>query len=61
MARSAFNVIAEVRYEMGQPGLLHCLQVLSDAYDRDALDPVVQNAYDEFYEELMQFAKLQYE
>jgi hypothetical protein len=46
---------------MGQPGLLHCLQVLSDAYDRDALDPVVQNAYDEFYEELMQFAKLQYE
>lgn len=54
MARSAFNIIADVHEEMGQPGLAYCLQVLSDASDRGGLDPVVQNAYDEFVAELAQ-------
>ena len=56
MAKSAFNIIAEVHAEMGQPGLAYCLQVLQDASDRGALDPVVENAYDEFCNEIMQFA-----
>jgi hypothetical protein len=56
MARSAFNIIADVHEEMGQPGLAYCLQVLSDASDRGGLDPVIQNAYDEFMEELSALA-----
>lgn len=54
MAKSAFNIIADVHAEMGQPGLAYCLQVLRDASDRGALDPVVENAYDEFVAEIMQ-------
>jgi hypothetical protein len=53
MARSAFNIIAEVHHGMGQPGLLHCMQVLGDNFD--TLSPEVANAYEEFHEELMQF------
>jgi hypothetical protein len=56
MARSAFNIIADVHAEMGQPGLAYCLQVLQDASDRGGLDPVIQNAYDEFMEELTALA-----
>jgi hypothetical protein len=57
MAKSAFNIIAEVHQEMGQPGLLHCMQVLGDNFDNHS--PEVANAYEEFNEELMQFVNQQ--
>jgi hypothetical protein len=57
MAKSAFQIIAEVHHEMGQPGLLHCIQVLGDTYDD--LDNEVAQAYEEFYGELMDFVKQQ--
>jgi hypothetical protein len=57
MARSAFSLIADAHHEMGQPGLLHCIEVLGNNYDE--LDPEMARAYDEFYTELMAFVNLQ--
>lgn len=57
MARSAFQIIADAHHEMGQPGLLHCMQVLGDNYDD--LDTEVAEAYEEFYGELMNFVTQQ--
>jgi hypothetical protein len=59
MARSAFQIIADAHREMGQPGLLRCMQVLGDTYDD--LDTEVAQAYEEFYGELMDFVKQQTE
>jgi hypothetical protein len=59
MARSAFQIISEAHYEMGQPGLLHCIEVLGDNFDD--LTPELQDAYEEFYGELMSFVELQTE
>jgi hypothetical protein len=57
MARSAFQIIADAHREMGQPGLLHCIQMLGDSYDD--LDDETAQAYEEFYGELMDFVKQQ--
>jgi hypothetical protein len=59
MTRSAFQIIADAHREMGQPGLLHCIQVLGDTYDD--LDNETAQAYDEFYGELMDLVKQQTE
>jgi hypothetical protein len=59
MSKSAFNIIADMHQEMGQPGLIHCITVLGDSFDE--LTPEQQNAYEEFYSELMQFVKQQTE
>jgi len=59
MAVSAFQIIANIHREMGQPGLLHCIKVLGDNYDN--LDDEVAGAYEEFYGELMDFVKQQTE
>ena len=58
MAKSAFAVIAERHHEMGSPGLVYCMQVLGDNFDE--LDAETANAYEEFYQELEDFAKQQF-
>ena len=55
MARSAFQVIADIDRENGCPGLVHTMQVLKEHYYD--LDDEVLDAYEEFREELAQFAK----
>ena len=52
MARSAFNIIADVHEEMGQPGLIYCLRVLQDNDKQGNLDRDLKNAYQEFLKEL---------
>ena len=59
MAKSAFMIIAERHQEMGSPGLMRCIEILGDNYED--LDAETRNAYEEFYDELMQFAKYQSE
>ena len=58
MSKSAFAVIAERHHEMGSPGLVYCMQVLGDNFDD--LDPETQDAYEDFYGELEDFAKQQF-
>ena len=54
MARSAFNIIAEVHHDMGSPGLAFCMETLGDNFDN--LSPEIATAYEEFYEELQHLA-----
>ena len=58
MSKSAFAIIAERHQEMGSPGLVYCMQVLGDNFDD--LDPETQDAYEDFYGELEDFAKQQF-
>jgi len=57
--RSAFSIISEMHQEMGSPGLIRCIEVLGDTFEE--LTPEQQNAYEEFYSELMSFVKQQTE
>jgi len=52
MARSAFNIIADVHEDMGQPGFIYCLRVLQDNDKQGQIDPGLKNAYQEFLKEL---------
>lgn len=54
---NAFKVIADLHQEMGAPGLVYCIEKLGDNYDK--LEPYEQRAYDEFYDELEEFCRLQ--
>ena len=55
MAKSAFQVIAEFNQQIGSPGLVRTMQVLKEQmYD---LDDDMLDAYEDFREELAQFAK----
>ena len=55
MSKSAFQVVAEVNQQLGSPGLVRTMQVLKEKYYD--LDDDVLDAYEEFREELAQFAK----
>ena len=55
--KSALIIISEMHKEMGSPGLIRCIEVLGDTFEE--LTPEQQNAYEEFYSELMDFAKQQ--
>lgn len=55
----AMQLIAEANYGMGSPGLVKCMQVLGDNFDN--LSPEMQCAYEEMYEELMEFVQQQTE
>lgn len=55
MSKSAFQVVAEVNQQLGSPGLVRTMQVLKEKYYD--LDDNVLDAYEEFREELAQFAK----
>ena len=55
MSKSAFQVIAEIDQQLGSPGLVRTMQILGEQY-RD-LDDAVIDAYEEFRQELVEFAQ----
>jgi len=58
MSKSAFQVIAEINQQLGSPGLVRTMQILVEQY-RDLDDDVI-NAYEEFREEILEFANKKY-
>jgi len=55
MSKSAFQVIAEIDQQLGSPGLVRTMQILGEQY-RDLDDDVI-DAYEEFRQELVEFAQ----
>ena len=55
MSKSAFQVIAEIDKQLGSPGLVRTMQILVEQY-RDLDDDVI-DAYEEFRQELVEFAQ----
>ena len=55
MSKSAFQVIAEIDQQLGSPGLVRTMQILVEQY-RDLDDDVI-DAYEEFRQELVEFAQ----
>jgi len=55
MSKSAFQVIAEINQQLGSPGLVRTMQILVEQY-RDLDDDVI-DAYEEFREEILEFAQ----
>ena len=55
MSKSAFQVIAEVNQQLGSPGLVRTMQILNKQYQD--LDEDVQDAYEEFRQEILEFAQ----
>jgi len=58
MSKSAFQVIAEIDQQLGSPGLVRTMQILGEQY-RDLDDDVI-DAYEEFREEILEFASKKY-
>jgi len=55
MSKSAFQVIAEIDQQLGSPGVVRTMQILSEQYQD--LDDDVIDAYEEFRQELVEFAQ----